>query len=473
MPLQNRNNAAAFRRRGFYAAKSYRVGGLGQLQTGGQNITHPADAVSDRAGGNLIWPRGDTVRFRAALPQPRLGTVIRGVHHVADMRGGTVIREIKDQCIFKLARLFEGGDELADIFVDLLHHRRMQCIFKLKLLFSFSRNCPPRSKLESEGGIFGEQLFADDSRRPVGFNFTKVIVATHIFINQVLRCLQGEVRCTVRHIQEVGLIARVIRLLDHANGAVSDAVGCIISRSCFAVIGCIRVCFALLFALFPETIHRVGARNRKLSCGLIPIHDTVLPTIIFRIKEVRLATHQAEILIKPALGRQGIIFVLHRLFGQLAIRMPMSFPVPLRILVGFDVVGATEVPLADHQGFISGIAHQLRDGGNGIGQNPEITRIINRGVSAERSGTKAYIGGIVPRHQGRTRRAATPFIIEVFEAHSLLGKRIEVGGINFPAITTQIRIPRIIGHDDNNIGARGKQIETTKTGNQSRYFITI
>ena len=75
-------------------------------------------------------------------------------------------------------------------------------------------------------------------------------------------------------------------------------------------------------------------------------------------------------------------------YRQLAIRVPMVFPLPLRILVGFDVVGSTEVPLADHQRFISGIAQQLRDGWNRIGQNSEIPRIVNRGVSAERSGTE-------------------------------------------------------------------------------------
>ena len=95
----------------------------------------------------------------------------------------------------------------------------------MKILFSLSRNFLVRSKLGSEGGIFWEQLFADESRRPIGFDLSKVFVATHIFIDQVLGRLQGEVRRTVRDIQEVGLIARGIRLFDHANGTIGDAVG--------------------------------------------------------------------------------------------------------------------------------------------------------------------------------------------------------------------------------------------------------
>jgi len=60
-----------------------------------------------------------------------------------------------------------------------------------------------------------------------------------------------------------------------------------------------------------------------------------------------------------------------------------------------------------------------------------------------------------PCHQGGSGRAAPSAVVELREAHAALGERIEVGGVDFPAMVTEVGEAHVVYHDENDVGALG------------------
>jgi hypothetical protein len=73
--------------------------------------------------------------------------------------------------------------------------------------------------------------------------------------------------------------------------------------------------------------------------------------------------------------------------------------------------------------------------------------------------------------QGCPRRATTSRVVELGEPETVLGKRIEVRGKDFPSIASDVGIPHVIRQDKHDVwfadGKKGK--EERKEGDNQAY----
>ena len=58
-------------------------------------------------------------------------------------------------------------------------------------------------------------------------------------------------------------------------------------------------------------------------------------------------------------------------------------------------------------------------------------------------------------HQGCPGGAAPSAVIELGEAHASLGKGVEVRGVDFAAMVTEVGKPHVVHHDEDDVGALG------------------
>ena len=132
----------------------------------------------------------------------------------------------------------------------------------------------------------------------------------------------------------------------------------------------------------------------------------------------------------------------------------LAGPVLLRSL-GPDVAG--DVPLARHVILVPGQAQSLGDGQNVAPDFPTIPgQLLVSGHQPD--------PGLVLVKAGEQRgpgRATTGGVVELGEAQAVLGKRIEVGGQDFPSEATDVRIAHVIREDQNDVwfadGKKGKK----------------
>jgi hypothetical protein len=60
--------------------------------------------------------------------------------------------------------------------------------------------------------------------------------------------------------------------------------------------------------------------------------------------------------------------------------------------------------------------------------------------------------GVEAGEQACPRRAATGGVIELREPQAVRGEVVEVRGADFPAIAPEVRVPHVVGQDDEGIG---------------------
>ena len=107
----------------------------------------------------------------------------------------------------------------------------------------------------------------------------------------------------------------------------------------------------------------------------------------------------------------------------------------------------TQVPLAGHHGAIPALPETLGQGRH-VGQD-----------SAAVTGNAPILGHVSharlvlvnPAQQGRTRGAAAAGVVKLGKSQSIGGQLVQRRRFNLTAVTTEIRITRIISQDQNNI----------------------
>ena len=60
--------------------------------------------------------------------------------------------------------------------------------------------------------------------------------------------------------------------------------------------------------------------------------------------------------------------------------------------------------------------------------------------------------GVIPREQGSPRRPAAGRVVKLREPQAARGQLVEIRRVDLAAVATQVRVPEIIGEDDNDIG---------------------
>ena len=108
----------------------------------------------------------------------------------------------------------------------------------------------------------------------------------------------------------------------------------------------------------------------------------------------------------------------------------------------------TNVPLSRHKGLI---ARRLESFGKGDAGIVQIALIRRRSEIVDHV-TDAGAMVIETGQQRRTRWAAARTVVELRETNAFLRQFIDVGRIDFAAITTDVREAHVIGKDDNQIG---------------------
>ena len=72
-----------------------------------------------------------------------------------------------------------------------------------------------------------------------------------------------------------------------------------------------------------------------------------------------------------------------------------------------------------------------------------------------RHGVAANLLGVVAREEGAARGPAAAGVVELREAQSVRGEAVKIGGLNFAAVTSEIGVAEVVGHDEQDIGASG------------------
>ena len=61
--------------------------------------------------------------------------------------------------------------------------------------------------------------------------------------------------------------------------------------------------------------------------------------------------------------------------------------------------------------------------------------------------------GIVPGQQGSARGAAATCVVKTPQFDAIGGQFIQVGGLGFATVTTDVGVAQVIGHDEDDVGA--------------------
>ena len=63
--------------------------------------------------------------------------------------------------------------------------------------------------------------------------------------------------------------------------------------------------------------------------------------------------------------------------------------------------------------------------------------------------------GMESGHQGGPGRATSSAVVELGKTHAPLGQSVEVRGVDFTAMVTEVGEPHVVHHDENDVGALG------------------
>ena len=132
---------------------------------------------------------------------------------------------------------------------------------------------------------------------------------------------------------------------------------------------------------------------------------------------------------------------------------------PVGLLVGrgrIDVL--RDVPLAHHVGAVTG-------GLEGLGDRDTATiqlAAIAVGAAIVHHVSDAGLMRIKPGEQRGARRAAAGRVVELRETHPALRQRVEVRRLDLTTVGTEVGVPHVVGHDDDDIRPRRGSGETRR-----------
>ena len=116
-----------------------------------------------------------------------------------------------------------------------------------------------------------------------------------------------------------------------------------------------------------------------------------------------------------------------------------------------------DVPFA---GEVSAVAGGLESLGNGHAFLVEESLILREAVVAGHMSNSGLVG-VEPGEKRGAGGAATAGVVELREAQAVGGEFVEIRGFDFPAVTSDVGIAHVIGHDDNDVWA-GFAVETER-----------
>jgi hypothetical protein len=138
---------------------------------------------------------------------------------------------------------------------------------------------------------------------------------------------------------------------------------------------------------------------------------------------------------------------------------------------GFDVELVVEVPFADHESVVTGGAEDFGES-HGVGlESATIAGELRSAVVGHRA--NAGLVGVEPGEERGTGGTAPGGVIELRETEAVIGEGIEGWGLDFAAVTAEVRPTEVVGEDEEDIrsgwrGGRGEGMQTREAGQQGK-----
>ena len=313
-----------------------------------------------------------------------------------------VIGEKEYQRVVEGLRFLEVGHEFPYVLVHPVDHgcvdRHLEIHFILLLLI---QRIPVRNARGAgrKSPVRADQAGLDLPIEPLLPQLVPTdLVFSTVLRDVVLEGLQGPVRGGVGKIKKGRALLACLLLLEKTDGVIGEGIG--------GVEGFVRRAFRIGQLLVPErNVTRTdgvkeagGPRNAAIVFLETPLEGPAVPRIV---AQVPLASHQCCVVMA---------------------------------LEGFRYGDAPAVEIA----LVGGWSPFSPVASRGLGHMPD-----------------ADLVRMEPGHQGGPGGAASSAVVELGEAHASLGQSVEVRGVDFPAMVTEVGKAHVVHHDENDVGTLG------------------
>ena len=108
------------------------------------------------------------------------------------------------------------------------------------------------------------------------------------------------------------------------------------------------------------------------------------------------------------------------------------------------------MPLAGHDGVVTGVAEDFGEGDGVFGEDV----LVGGEIGGTGHVTNASLVGVEAGENGGARGAAAAGVVEVGEAQAVGGEGVEVGGFDFGAEAADVGEAHVVGEEDDDVGPR-------------------